>query len=168
MHAVHTGCTNGTINTTSFDTWGIWSDGDGLPAQHGRRRQCLHAVLLRAVADNTGTSTTTTSNLALASYSELTVTFYFKTLAFATGEDFWLQFRPTAAPHTAPGPRMRGYQLRQWQFLFCHRNHPRAVHQHDPPAVRCDASTDNDLLFIDNVTITGCNSAGMAVQGGSE
>ena len=162
--ACPTGCTYGTINATSFDTWGIWSDG-GTDCQRSTADAAnaytpSYCVRLR---DNTGTSTTSTSNLALATYSELTVTFYFKTLSFATGEDFWLQISTNGGTtYTTKASYAAGTSFANGNFYSASVVIPGPFTNTTRLRFRCDASTDSDQLFIDNVTITGCNSAGMA------
>jgi len=158
------GCTYGTINATSFATWGIWSDG-GTDCQRSTADAAnaytpQYCVRLR---DNTSTSTTTTSNLALATYSELTVSFFFKTLAFSAGEDFWLQISTNGGTsYTTRASYAAGTSFANGNFYSASVVIPGPFTNTTRLRFRCDASTDSDQLFIDNVTITGCNSAGMA------
>ncbi|HRH68009.1 MAG TPA: T9SS type A sorting domain-containing protein [Flavobacteriales bacterium] len=156
-----TGCTYGTINATSFDTWGIWRDG-GTDCQRSTADAAnaytpQYCVRLR---DNTSTSTTTTSNLALATYSEITVSFFFKTLAFSTGEDFWLQISTNGGTtYTTRASYAAGTSFVNGNFYSASVVIPGPFTNTTRLRFRCDASTDSDLLFIDNVTITGCNTA---------
>ncbi|MBP6698398.1 MAG: T9SS type A sorting domain-containing protein [Flavobacteriales bacterium] len=158
-----TGCTYGTINTTSFDTWGIWSDG-GTDCQRSTADAAnayspSYCVRLR---DNTSTSTTSTSNLALATYSELTVTFFFKTLGFATGEDFWLQLSTNGgSTYSTKASYAAGTSFANGSFYSATVVIPGPFTNTTRLRFRCDASTDSDQLFVDNVTITGCNTASL-------
>ena len=157
------GCTYETINFNNFNsTWGIWNDGgsdcrrssnDAAYAVGGTGR----CVRLR---DNTSTSVMTTDLLNLSSYDELTVDFSFVCISMESGEDFWLQASVDGGS--------TWQTLTTWtsgvDFSNGTRYNPSIVitgtfGSNFRLRVRCDATANNDRVYIDDMNITGCNNA---------
>nr|MCU0347630.1 T9SS type A sorting domain-containing protein [Saprospiraceae bacterium] len=93
----------------------------------------------------------------LLAYNQVTVTFSYITTGFANGEDFWLQ-RSTngGVSYTTIGTwvagtnfsnNVRGTGTVTLNGPFTSNTRFR---------LRCDASTDSDNVYIDDIVITGC------------
>ncbi len=163
------GCTNVTIDSNNFDSgWGIWNDGgsdcrrsanDAAYANSGS-----YCVRLR---DNSGVaSSMTTDVLNLAGFEEVVVDFSFLPVSMETGEDFWLQ------ASTDGGST---YQtLTTWASGTDFSNN---VRQNPSITITgtftstvtfrftCDASANADRIYIDDVVLSGCTTAGNLVTG---
>ena len=154
------GCTQQTVDFENFDSgWGIWNDGgsdcrrsarDAAYANSGSR-----CVRLR---DNTNTSVTTTDNLNLSNYQDITVDFTYIVRSFDnSNEDFWLQISTNGGA---------SYQtVEEWNLNDEFVNNVRyfdAVTVQGPFSsntrirFRCDASGNSDWVYLDDVTISGC------------
>ena len=153
-------CSEVVVDFNNFDsTWGIWNDGgsdcrrsanDAAFAYSGNR-----CVRLR---DNTGTSVMTTDNLNLNNFEELTVTFTYITQSMDNAnEDFWLQISMDGGSSYTT--------IEEWNRNDEFVNNVRefdAVTIQGPFTsntrlrFRCDASGNNDKVYIDDVEIRGC------------
>lgn len=155
------GCTQQLIDFNNFDnTWGIWNDGgvdcrrnaNDAPFAFGGTGK---PVRLR---DNTNSSVMTTDDLDLTAYTELTVDFTYLTISFDNQlEDFWLQISLDGGQTFTT--------VEEWNLGDEFDNGIRyfdAVTISGPFSAntqlrfRCDASGNNDQVYIDNVEISGC------------
>ena len=165
------GCTYVTIDSNDFESgWGTWNDGgsdcrrsinDAAWATSGS-----YAVRLR---DNTSTSVMTTDVLDLSGYDELTVDFAYHPVSMETGEDFWLQISTNGgASYTTVGDWNSGTEF------VNNQSYTDAVVIVGPFTAnttlrfRCDASANNDRVYIDDVVITGCSNVGGQMAGNDD
>ncbi|MEZ4778189.1 MAG: T9SS type A sorting domain-containing protein [Flavobacteriaceae bacterium] len=152
-------CSETVINFNNFDSnWGIWSDGgsdcrrsssDAAYAYSGN--YCIR------LQDNTSTSVMTTSALDLTSFEEITVSFTYITASMDNAnEDFWLQISSNGSSYTT---------VEEWnrddEFVNNSREFDAVTIQGPFTAntrlrFRCDASDNNDWVYIDDVEIKGC------------
>ncbi len=155
-----TGCTYTTINSNNFESsLGIWTDGGSDCARYNSATYAnsgSYSVFLR---DNTSTSVMSTSNLNLAAYTELTVSFSYITSSMDNAnEDFWLQISTNGgSTYTTVEEWNRGDEF---ENLIRYNDVvviPGPFTSTTRIRFRCDASDNNDLVFIDDVVITGCN-----------
>ena len=154
-------CTYDIIDFNNFDAgWGIWNDGgsdcrrstrDAAYANSGSR--CVR------IRDNTTTSVMTTDDLDLTGYDELTVNFSFITNSMETDEDFWLQISTDGG--------LNYITVQDWdsgdEFLNNSRQNPSIAiagpfTSNTRLRFACDASANNDQVYIDDVEITGCSN----------
>ncbi len=156
------GCTYETVNFNNFENgWGIWNDG-GSDCRRSANDQAYalgtYCVRLR---DNTSTSVMTTDNLNLSTYDEVTIDFtYYPRSMDNSNEDFWLQVSTNGgASYTT---------VEEWNRNDEFQNNTRYFDQVVIAGpftsttrfrFRCDASGNSDWVYIDEVDITGCNSA---------
>ena len=156
------GCTEVVVNTNDFEAgWGIWIDGgsdcrrsinDAPYANSGD-----YCIQLR---DNTGSSTMTTQSLNLSSFEEVTVDFTYITRSMDNAnEDFWLQI-------STDGGQFYN-TVEEWNLGDEFVN---GVREFDAVTIagpfstntrfrfRCDASSNTDWVYIDDVTISGCTN----------
>ncbi len=157
--ACDTGCIYEIIDFNNFDAnWGIWNDG-GSDCRRSTRDAAFANSGTRCVRirDNTATSVMTTDDLDLAGYDELTVNFSFITNSMETNEDFWLQISTDGG--------LNYTTVKDWdsdvEFTNNSRQNPSVVitgpfTSNTRLRFTCDASANNDLVYIDDVEISGC------------
>lgn len=156
------GCTYVTIDFENFNNgWGIWNDG-GSDARRSSQDAAfansgVHCIRLR---DNTSSSVMTTDNIDLSSYEEISIDFTYITSSMDNAnEDFWLQISTNGgASYTT---------VEEWNLNDEFVNNQRefdAVLIEGPFTsstrfrFRCDASANDDLVYIDDIEITGCTT----------
>lgn len=152
-------CTETVINFNNFDSnWGIWSDGGS-----DCRRSSSDAAYAYSgnfcirLQDNTSTSVMTTSALNLSNFEEITISFTYITASMDnSNEDFWLQISSNGSSYTT---------VEEWnrndEFVNNSREFDSVTIQGPFSATtrlrfRCDASDNNDWVYIDDVEIKGC------------
>lgn len=155
-------CSYVTINSQNFDGgWGIWTDGGTDCARINNAAYANSGTYSIQLRDNTSTSLMSTTNQNWTSYEELTVTFSFITTSFDnSNEDFWLQLSTNGgSSYTTKG---------DWNYSVHFTNGVRGSGSVVIPGpftsntrlrFRCDASADDDQVYIDDVVISGCSSA---------
>ncbi len=149
------GCT--TYNSESFETdWGIWNDGgsdvasDAVYANTG-----AYAVRLR---DNSGqASSIYTDVLDLSAYSSLDISFSFFASSMETGEDFLLEISTDGgATYSTVQSWVSGTDFtngtRYDEAVTVSGLSSTTVFR-----IRCDASANNDRVYIDDVVIEDCS-----------
>ncbi len=163
------GCTDVVLDANDFEsTWGIWNDG-GSDCAAGTAFSAFansgsSCVRLR---DNTSSSVMTTDVLDLSNVDELTVSFSYITNSMDNAnEDFWLQISTNGGSSYTT--------VEEWNLGDEFLNNVRyndAVTLTGPFGsnvrlrFRCDASANNDQVYLDDVVIEGCvNPARMAAE----
>lgn len=152
------GCTYAAINSQNFDAgWGIWTDGGTDCARINNATFANSPTFSIQLRDNTNTSVTTTTSQNWTTYDEITVDFSYISVSFETGEDFWVQLSTNGgSTYTTYGDFNAGTQF---------SNNVRSAGQVIIPGpftsttrlrFRADASADDDVVYIDDVVITGC------------
>ncbi len=153
------GCSTVTVNSTSFDSWGIWNDGgsDCARGAYGSNAYTgSNAVRLR---DNTNSSTTTTDNLNLSNFEEITVDFVFKAVSMENGEDFWLQISTNGgSSYSTVASYASGTSFNNNVFYGDAVTIQGPFSSNTRIRFRCDASNNSDYIYLDDVVITGCAS----------
>jgi hypothetical protein len=155
-------CSYVSINSTSFDSWGIWNDGgtDCRRSSADAAYAYTGSYCVR-LQDNTSTSTTTTDNLNLSAYDELTVEFIFYSVSLENNEDFWLQISTNGgASYTTVAAYAAGVHFSNYGFYTDAVVISGPFTSNTRLRFRNDASANDDRIYIDDVSITGClNSA---------
>jgi hypothetical protein len=157
-------CVETLINFNNFDaSWGIWVDGGTDCARSSRFAAYANSgsfcVRLR---DNTNTSVMSTTNLNLAGFTKVTVAFSYVCVSMDnSNEDFWLQVSTNGG---ASYTTVATWRLNT-EFVNNVRYNPTVnltgtFTSNTRFRFRCDASDDDDLVYIDDVRITGCSNAG--------
>ncbi len=144
-----------------FETgWDGWSDGGSDCARYSGSRsyEGSYSIYIR---DNSGTASAMTSpSFNLISYNQVEIEFYFYSYSMESGEDFWVRFYNGSSWSTvaayARGTSFNNNAfysatvvLDASQYNFASNSQFR---------FQCDASANNDLIYIDQVTITGIES----------
>jgi hypothetical protein len=158
------------LNEGYFETgWDGWSDGGSDCARYfgSRSFEGNYSIQIR---DNSGTASSMTSpSLDLRSYSQVEIEFYFYASSMENGEDFWVRFFNgsswTTVATYASGTNFNNNTfytatviLDASQYNFASNSQFR---------FQCDASANNDLVYIDQVTITGIGAGTRTVKANS-
>ncbi len=100
----------------------------------------------------------TTDALDLSAYEDLKISFSFLTIGFDNIlEDFWLQVSTDGGPNfTTIGEWDKGDEFENGIRYFEEVSLTGPFTSNMKFRFRCDASSDSDWLFIDNVEISGC------------
>ncbi len=157
------GCTWSIIDSNDFeDGWGIWNDGgsdcrrsiyDDEYATSGE-----YCVRLR---DNSSKSIMTTDVLDLNTYEELKVSFaYYPRSMDNSNEDFWLQISTDGGDsYETVEEWNEGDEFENDQFKTDEVTISNIVLTSETKLrFRCDASTNKDWVYIDDVEISGCGN----------
>ena len=158
-----TGCTYVTVDNNNFESgWGIWNDGGSDCRRNANDASYALGTYCVRLRDNTSTSTMTTDNINLSTYSELTVDFsYYPRSMDNSNEDFWLQVSTNGgSTYTTVEEWNRGDEFVNNQRYFDSVIIPGPFTANTRLRFRCDASGNSDWVYIDEVVISGCTSAG--------
>ncbi len=168
-----TGCTGGGGGTPFtagyfFET-GLegWVDGGGDCARVSTTRSWEGSFSVR-LRDNSGTASSMTSpSYDLAGLGSVSVSFYFYPNSMETGEDFWVRYNDgsgwqTVATYTSGSSFSNGGFYTATVTLDA-----ASFNLTDGAQFRfqCDASTNSDQIYIDEVTVTGAAAAGTSATG---
>ncbi|MEZ5042664.1 MAG: zinc-dependent metalloprotease [Saprospiraceae bacterium] len=159
------------IDFNDFNTtWGIWNDGgtDCRRSVSDSNYDVDQTGIPVRLRDNTSSSVMTTNSLNLAAFQALTVDFSYITVSMdGPAEDFWLQVSTDGGTTFTT--------VEEWNFGDEFENDVRYFESVTIPGpftantqlrFRCDASTDADEVYIDNVNIAGClGGSSLAIPG---
>ena len=164
-----TACTDININGNDFESsYGIWNDGgsdcrrvanDAAYANSG-----IYCVRLR---DNSNSSVLTTDLLNLSSLEELTVSFsYYARSMDNSDEDFWLQVsQDGGATYTTVRQWRRDVEFQNNERKFENVVIPGPFSQSVRIRFRCDASSNSDYVYLDDIILAGCQSSNRIGEG---
>ncbi len=148
------------FNYNTFESgWGLWNDGgDDVYRSTYAFNGSRYNIRLR---DNSQSqSSMETNRLSFNSISDVKVDFEYKTLGFSNGEDFFLEYS------TDNGYTWKNAKSWRKGEDFYNDTHNLASVKFSAPftnetrlRIRCDASSNNDELYIDNVKISKCKSS---------
>lgn len=155
-------CTYGPINSNNFESgFGIWTDGGTDCIRTNNATYANSPTYSIQLRDNTSTSLMSTTSQNWTAYEEITVEFSFITVSFDnSNEDIWVQLSNNGggsyttvadfnySTHFANGVRYTATIVIPGPFASNSRLR-----------LRCDASADDDQVYIDDVVITGCSQS---------
>ncbi|MEL6986774.1 MAG: T9SS type A sorting domain-containing protein, partial [Bacteroidota bacterium] len=157
------GCDSTIFSETGFETnLEIWNDGgsDCVRLRNSAMATSgLYSVLLR---DNTTTSVLTSNSLNLSNFPEVELVFSFKARGMETNEDFFLELSNDGGNTFT--------EIQQWikgvDFENGRSNGKTETVVIQGPFTgssvfrfRCDASDNGDQIYIDDLTLFGCDDA---------
>ncbi len=157
-----------TVLAHYFETgWDGWADGGSDVARYSGTRsyEGNWSIYIR---DNSGTASAMTSSAYnVSSYNQLVVDFYFYATSMENGEDFWVQYYngsswSTVATYVA-GTNFNNNGFYHATVTLNTVNFPTNAQFR----FQCDASDNTDLIYIDQVTVTGSNIASQSNGGGN-
>jgi len=99
----------------------------------------------------------TTDALDLSSYDEVTFEFVFIANSMENGEDFWLQYS-TGGGYSTVASYVSGSSFSNGNYYQGTMVIPGPFTGNTTFRLRCDASGNNDQVYIDDVVISGCKN----------
>ena len=151
-----------TLHEGFFESgWDGWTDGGSDCYRYSGSRSYENSYSIR-LRDNSGTSSAMTSSaFDLTNYNQVEVTFYFYSYSMENGEDFFLRFYngtnwSTVASWTS-GSSFSNNNFYSATVTLDSSNYNFATNSQF--RFQCDASTNADHIYIDQVTIKGINGA---------
>lgn len=156
--------TNGTVTLHEgfFESgWDGWSDGGSDCYRYSGSRSYENNFSIR-LRDNSGTNAAMTSSaFNLTGYNLVEITFYFYSYSMENGEDFFLKFYNGSNWSTvaswASGTDFNNNNFYSATVTLDSSNYNFATNSQF--RFQCDASTNADHIYIDQVTIKGINGA---------
>jgi len=153
------GCTEVVIDETDFEGgWGIWNDGGTdctLSSSSTYANTGIRSIRLR---DNTTSSVATTDAINLAGFEQVDVEFNYYPRSMENGEDFWLQVSLDNGAWQTVSTWASGIDfsnnVREFEFVSITGNFTSNTRFR----FRCDASSNADYVYIDDVYLTGCTN----------
>ncbi|PTM14892.1 MAG: hypothetical protein DA408_00965 [Bacteroidetes bacterium] len=148
----------GSYFETGFDGW---SDGGADCARYAGTYsyEGTYSIQLR---DNSGTASAMTSgSFNVTSFNQLEIKFYFYANSMETGEDFWVRYYNGSTWQTvATYARGTSFNNNTFYTATVTLNTSQVAFPSNAQfRFQCDASADNDQVYIDQVTITGISGA---------
>lgn len=157
------GCSQVVIDDENFESgYGIWNDGgsDCSRSAYGSPYSNSGSYSIR-LRDNSSSSRTYTDVIDLSSFQSVKVSFSFYCDDFdSSSEDFWLQISTNGGSSYST--------VEEWNKNDEFDNHQRkfdevTINGPFTSNVRfrfvCDATSNNDFLYIDDVEISGCSNS---------
>ena len=158
------GGANDTLIASYFESgWDGWSDGGSDCARYSgsRSSEGSYSIYIR---DNSGTASSMTSSAVnLTPYDNVEITFSFYSYSMENGEDFWVRYNSGSGWQTVAA-YARGTSFNNNTYYTATINMSSADYSFTNGAqfrFQCDASANNDLIYIDEVVITGTSGAGV-------
>ena len=161
--------TGGQILGSYFETgWDSWLDGGSDCFRYSGSYSYEGNYSIR-IRDNSGSASAMTSPaLNLSGYNSITVKFYFYANSMENGEDFWLRYSSNnGSTWTTVATWARGTSFNNNTFYTAEVTlNASQVNFTQNARIRfqCDASGNQDQIYIDQVTVTA--STGNLIEGG--
>lgn len=157
--ATNTTC-NQVFNKEDFELgFGIWNDGGGNANRFKYEPYAFSGEHFVRLKSNMESSTITTNNLNFENVSLVSINFNYFTLSMDNAtEDFWLQVSTdggntfTTVEEWNLGDEFQNLERYNETVEFSH-----AFTNQTQFRFRCDASSHNDLVFLDDITINTCS-----------
>ncbi len=149
--------------------FGVWTDGGTDCLRYTGGTYAYGGSAAIDIQDNTTTSLFTLTNgidVNTPGYVQIKVEFYFYAVSMESGEDFWVQYYDGATWYTvasyASGTNFNNNTFYTSTVTIDEANYtfPSAM----KIRFRCDASADNDDVYIDNVTITASTTRSASIN----
>ena len=155
-------CSYGDIDVENFESgWGIWNSGGSDCRRNRRDRNFANGTYCVRLRDNSSTSVTYTDDLDLSGYEELTVGFGFIANSMENGEDFVLEYSTNGGNQfTTVATYIRGVNFSNGPSYSDEVVIPGPFSSSTVIQFRCDASANNDKIYLDDIAISGCTSGG--------
>ncbi|MDO9172485.1 MAG: S8 family serine peptidase [bacterium] len=153
-----------TITSDNFETgMGTYTDGGLDMLRYTATVNAHQGAAAADIQDNSGTKSSFyhTAGKNVTGYSNLEVNFWFKAVGMETGEDFWVQYYDGAAWRTVATYKS-GTDFVNSTFYNKTVTISRATYAY-PTAAKlrfmCDASADDDDVYIDEIVFRGYTAA---------
>ena len=157
------GCTDKVIDEEDFEiSLGIWNDNGSDCERNSNPTYATSGSYSVRLRDNTSSSRTTTNSFDASIYAALTVNFNFVGVSMEPGEDFFLEYSTNGgstfseAGHWVAGQHFENNVGQSESVTFFGSFTNNTVLR-----FRCDASTNSDFVYLDDIHINACNDAAM-------
>lgn len=157
-------CTYVTHNSQNFETsWGIWTDGGTDCARINNSTYANSVPYSIQLRDNTTTSVMSTTSQNCTAYSEMKVSFSYIAVSFDNAnEDFWLQISSNGgSTYTTVADFNYSVEFTNGVRKNVTVTIPGPFTATTRFRFRADASADDDVVYIDDVVITGCQTTAL-------
>ncbi|MDF1865047.1 MAG: zinc-dependent metalloprotease family protein [Saprospiraceae bacterium] len=165
-------CNFTVIDVQDFEAgWGIWTDGGTDASRVNEVNFANSGTYSIRLRDDTGTSHTTTGDMDLSMYNEVQVYFFYMTNSMDNpNEDFWLQMSTDGGTtFTTIEEWNEGDEFENNQRYFDNITISGPFTATTRFRFQCDASGDQDWVYLDDITITACEYTCMdSIQNGDE
>ena len=143
--------------------WDGWIDGGSDCARRFDEARSFEGSYSIRIRDNSGVASSMTSpTFDLSSFNEVEFDFYFFSRGMEVGEDFWLQYNDGSGFVTietwARGTDFVNNAFDNFTVTLNASQYN--LSSNAQFRLRCDASVNNDQIFIDQVVITGSGGTG--------
>lgn len=151
-------CATSTLNEGFFET-GLdgWTDG-GSDVARVQTTNSYEGIWSIRIRDNSGTASSMTSpTYDLSDYESVEISFFYYPVSMENGEDFWLQFNDGSG-WTTVATYVSGTDFTNRNFFNDSVTVTNSQFSFGPSAqfrLRCDASGNNDQVYIDQVITVG-------------
>ncbi len=154
-----TDCQDIIVDSNDFESgFGIWNDGGSDCIRSSAAAYANSGTRSIRLRDNSSSSVVTTDNLALAGFESLTVDFTYITRSMENGEDFWIDGSLDGGATWQPlfnWVRGVDFSNSSREFVSIGINSD-AFNNTTKLRFRCDASANNDWVYLDDIVIGGC------------
>jgi bacillolysin len=160
-----TGNSTTTLHEGFFESgWDGWQEGGSDCARYAGSRS-FEGTYSIYVRDNSGTASAMTSPVFnLSSYDAVEFKFYFYANSMDTNEDFWVRFYD-GSTWTTVATYVSGSGFSNNTFYSATVNLTKAQYNFATNSqfrIQCDASANDDLVYMDQVTVKGIIGTGFA------
>jgi PKD repeat protein len=161
--------------TITYDTFesgmGSYTDGGADMSRYTGGTYAYEGVAAADIQDNSGTASafTTTTGRNVSGYATQQITFYFRAQSMETGEDFWVRYYNGSAWQTV-ATYVSGTNFANGTFYSATVTLTKGTYTFPTNAkisFQCDASDNNDDVYIDAITWRGSTGAAMTSDGGT-
>ncbi len=137
--------------------WGIWNDG-GADCRRSTNTNAPGGSTSIRLRDDSNSSVMYTDVLNLGGYTSFDVSFSFKSLSFANGESFLLEYSTNGgSSYSAAGEWVNGVHFNNGSIYSGSISMSGVTLSTSTTfRFRCDASTNADRVFIDDIAIEAC------------
>jgi hypothetical protein len=157
--------TSGSTVTLSYDdfetSFGMWTDGGSDCSRYTSTTNAHQGNAAIDMQDNSSTASAfwLTTSVNVTSYTQLTVDFWFMAVGMESGEDFWLQyFNGTSWVTIGSWVSGTGFSNNTFYSKSVSINSSSYTFPTNASfRFMCDASSDNDDVYIDEIRISGSN-----------
>ena len=156
----NSGCTE--ISNDNFESgWGIWNDGGSDASRSSQSNYANSGIYSLLIRDNSSTSIVYTDNIDLNNYTNVNFSFsYIARSMDNSSEDFWLEMSTNGGSSFT--------RIEEWNLNDEFQNNQR---KNESLAItgpfsantvfrfKCDASSNNDFIYLDDIRIEACAGA---------
>ncbi len=153
-------CTMIVIDSEDFEQgFGIWNDGGSDCALYGNSSYASSGDRSIRLRDNTAQSVLTSDPIDLSSYEQLELSFAFYARSMEKDEDFWLQLSTDGGlTFETIGVWVSGTDFQNDVLDTVTVSIKETTDTHSIFRFRCDASANSDQIYLDDITLIGCQS----------